>query len=163
MKANKEASAGVGMRALHAATLTLLILGAIPVRLPADATKNEDKRTMTSQSKFYCNIKALSPVERSEHKQLTDKLITLRRKIVETNNGYDFQFDPSEVSIEELSKWVVAEGKCCPFFDFHIDFERAGKLLCLRLTAEDGIKPFIRSEFQVPANSTDLFHGRTGL
>jgi len=41
----------------------------------------------------------------------------------------------------------VAEGKCCPFFDFHIDLERAGALLCLRLTGEEGIKAFIRTEF----------------
>jgi len=65
--------------------------------------------------------------------------------------GYEFQYSPSNVSIGELADWVVAEGKCCPFFDFHIDLEREGKLLCLRLTGEEGIKPFIRSEFQVPS------------
>ena len=31
------------------------------------------------------------------------------------------------------------------------DLERQGKLLCPRLTGEEGIKPFIRSEFQMPA------------
>jgi len=36
-----------------------------------------------------------------------------------------------------------------PFFDFHIDVEREGKLLCLRLTGEEGIKAFIRAEFGV--------------
>jgi hypothetical protein len=42
---------------------------------------------------------------------------------------------------------VVAESKCCPFFDFHIDLEETGNLLCLRLTGEEGIKAFIRTEF----------------
>jgi hypothetical protein len=106
---------------------------------------------MTTQSRFYCNSKALNPSERSEHKQLTDKLVMHRKKIVETDDGYEFQFDPSDISLAELSRWVVAEGKCCPFFDFRIDLEQAGSLLCLRLTGEDGIKSFIRSEFQVPA------------
>lgn len=41
-------------------------------------------------------------------------------------------------------------GEWTRFFDFHIDLEREGKLLCLRLTGEEGIKSFIRSEFQVP-------------
>jgi len=36
-----------------------------------------------------------------------------------------------------------------PFFDFHIDVEREGKLLCLRLTGEEGIKAFIRAEFRI--------------
>jgi len=43
-----------------------------------------------------------------------------------------------------------------PFFDFHIDLEREGRLLCLRLTGEDGIKPFILAEFHVAAERTRL-------
>ena len=105
---------------------------------------------MTTQSKFYCNIKALTPTERAHYKQLTEKLIAARKDIVETQKGYEFQFTPANVTLAELADWVAAEGKCCPFFDFHIDLERAGSLLCLRLTGEDGIKPFIRAEFQVP-------------
>jgi hypothetical protein len=115
------------------------------------AQEDREKSTMATQSRFYCNIKALNPSERSEHKQLTDKLVMHRKKIVETDNGYEFQFDPSEISLAELSRWVFAEGRCCSFFDFHIDLEQAGSLLCLRLTGENGIKSFIRSEFHVPA------------
>ena len=105
---------------------------------------------MTTANKFYCNTKALSPAERIEHKKLTDKLVANREEIVETEKGYEFQYSPSAVSLAQLADWVAAEGKCCPFFDFHIDLEREGQLLCLRLTGEEGIKPFIRSEFQVP-------------
>ena len=107
---------------------------------------------LTTQNKFYCNSKALDPAERVRHKQLTDKLIAGWKEIVKTKKGYEFQYSPSNVSLAELADWVVAEGKCCPFFDFHIDLERRGELLCLRLTGEEGIKPFIRAEFQVPAN-----------
>ena len=111
---------------------------------------NAGKQTVT-QSKFYCNIKALSPAERASHKQLTDKLMALRRETVESEKGYEFQYSPKELSLSELAEWVVAEGKCCPFFDFHIDLEREGALLCLRLTGAEGIKAFIRSEFQIAA------------
>jgi len=114
------------------------------------AASNAEKQTVT-QSKFYCNVKALSPAERAIHKQLTDKLMALRRETVESEKGYEFQFSPKEVSLSELAEWVVKEGKCCPFFDFHIDLEREGALLCLRLTGAEGIKAFIRSEFQIPA------------
>ena len=114
-------------------------------------TTSAERQTMTSQSKFYCNIKALNPTERAHHKQLTDKLIASRREIVEMEKGYEFQFSSSSVSPRELADWVAAESKCCPFFDFRIDLEREGSLLCLRLAGEEGIKPFIRVEFQVPA------------
>jgi len=106
---------------------------------------------MTTESKFVCNINALTPVERAHHKQLTEKLISSQTKIVETEKGYEFQFNPSIVSIAELADWVVAESKCCPFFDFHIDLEREGTLVCLRLTGDEGVKQFILSEFQLPA------------
>ena len=105
---------------------------------------------MTTPSKFYCNIKALNPAERAHHQQLTDKLVAARKEIAEIEKGYEFQFSPATVSLAELADWVTAEGKCCPFFDFHIDLEREGSLLCLRLTGDEGIKPFIRTEFQVP-------------
>ena len=128
-----------------AAGLAALLSSAALVQASLQETK-----VLTTQNKFYCNIKALNPAERERHKQLTDKLVAARREIVETEKGYEFQYSPSSLSIGELADWVAAEGKCCPFFDFHIDLEREGSLLCLRLTGEEGIKPFIRSEFQVP-------------
>jgi hypothetical protein len=105
---------------------------------------------MAAETKFYCNVKALNPAERASHKQLTEKLIAVRTEIVEMDCGYEFQFSRSTMTLAELADWVAAEGKCCPFFDFRIDLEHEGKLLCLRLTGEEGIKAFIRAEFQVP-------------
>jgi hypothetical protein len=133
--------------------LALLILGSGAAGLGAQnsaAPRSREKDMATTQSKFYCNTKALTPEERTHHKQLGDKLIATRNEIVETAKGYEFQFSPKNVSLAELADFVAAESKCCPFFDFHIDLEGEGSLLCLRLTGEEGIKAFIRAEFQVP-------------
>jgi hypothetical protein len=102
-----------------------------------------------SQNKFFCNAKALNPTERAHHKELTVKLLAERKESVETPTGYEFQFNPKTVSLEELADWVAAESKCCSFLDFHIDVEAEGNLLCLRLTGAEGVKDFIRSEFAV--------------
>ena len=110
--------------------------------------REQGAQTMT-QSNFYCNTKAMNPTERARHKLLTDKLVAQRTQIVETGKGYEFQYSPSTISLAELGEWVVAESKCCPFFDFHIDLENEGKLLCLRLTGANGVKEFIRGEFHV--------------
>ena len=107
-------------------------------------------QAIAAQSKFYCNIKALTPEERAHHKQLGDKLTAARKAVAETEKGFEFQFSPQDVTIAELADWVVAESKCCPFFDFHIDLENQGKLICLRLTGEEGIKQFLRAEFSLP-------------
>jgi hypothetical protein len=114
---------------------------------PSDANQENQMQT---EEKFYCNIKALNPTERAHQKRLTEKLMQSRTKVVELEKGYEFQFNPSTVSIVELADWATAESKCCPFFDFHIDLEELGTLVCLRLTGAEGIKPFIRTEFQLP-------------
>src|ERR1022692_1520050 len=145
MNSEKEQFAEMSKWSLVGVALGLLIAGGAG-RVQAQGSPlatNAEGQTMTTQSKLYCNIKALNPTERAHHKQLTEKLIASRKDIVETQKGYEFQFAPANVTLAELADWVVAEGKCCPFFDFHIDLERAGSLLCLRLTGEDGIKPFI--------------------
>jgi hypothetical protein len=110
---------------------------------------SQEKQAATTPSRFYCNIKALTAEERAHHKQLSQKLAAARKEIVETEKGYEFQYSPADISLAELADWVGTESKCCPFFDFHIDVEREGKLLCLRLTGEEGIKAFIRAEIGV--------------
>jgi|SRR5262252_25522 hypothetical protein len=109
-------------------------------------TKESEPAT-AEETAFYCNAKALNPAERARHNQLTEKLLAIRKSTVETEKGYELQFSPADVSVPEVAEWVVAESKCCPFFDFHIDLENAGKLICLRLTGREGVKQFIRAEF----------------
>jgi hypothetical protein len=109
----------------------------------------KEAAAISVDGQFYCNVKALSPSERARHKELTEKLLAARNKTVETEKGYEFQYTPDKVSIAEVGEWIVAESKCCPFFDFHIDLENQGKLVCLRLTGSEGIKAFIRSEFHI--------------
>ena len=154
MKQIKQRLAGKHARNLRAsAAMTLLVAGSARAALPRhgarSAQADSEKPMTTTQGKFYCNIKALTQEERAHHKQLSDKLWAARNAVVETEKGYEFQFRPQKVTLAELADWVVAESKCCPFFDFHMDLENEGKLICLRLTGEEGVKQFIRAEFHV--------------
>ncbi len=152
MKNGKERFLNVGKKSAAGVTLALWIGSGATMGLAAQSSAmvvQPERQVETVQSKFYCNIKALTPEQRARHKQLTEKLMAARKKTVETEKGYEFQFSPGDVSLAELAEWVVAESKCCPFFDFHIDLEREGKLVCLRLTGEEGIKAFIRAEFKI--------------
>jgi len=136
-------------RSTASAVLALLVAGGGAAGLLAQSSVIIVRPDMqaTTQSKFYCNSKALTTEERAHHKQLTEKLMAARKEIVETAKGYEFQFSPKSVSLAELAEWVSAESKCCPFFNFHIDLEGEGSFLCLRLTGEEGINAFIRAEF----------------
>jgi len=136
---------------VRAGVLFLLSLTAgAPPGAPATNSLQTGSSEQAVKRQFFCNRQALNPAERAHHRQLTDKLMASRKKIVESERGYEFQFSASTVSLTELSDWVAAEARCCSFFDFHIDLEEKGRLLCLRLTGQPGIKPFIRAEFNLP-------------
>ena len=152
MKSSKEQFVTVMKKRGAGLTLAIWMGGSGMTGLAAQDSAilvTPERQVATVQSKFYCNIKALTPEERKRHEKLTEKLMAARKEIVETEKGYEFQYSPSEVSLAELAEWVAAESKCCSFFDFHIDLEREGKLACLRLTGEEGIKAFIRAEFKM--------------
>jgi hypothetical protein len=152
MKERKDRFVTSSKKSAAGLTLALWMASSGTISLAAQGSAilvQPEKQMTTVQSKLYCNIKALTPEERARHKQLTEKLFAARKEIVETEKGYEFQFSPADVSLAELAQWVAAESKCCPFFDFHIDLEREGKLACLRLTGEEGIKAFIRAEFKI--------------
>jgi hypothetical protein len=119
---------------------------------PAQAQKEPAPAAgdQSTPSAFFCNASALNPAERAFHQRLTERLLASRNAVVELPKGYEFQFRPDDISIADVAQWVVAEEKCCPFFNFHIDLEKQGTLVCLGLTGAEGIKQFIRSEFQIP-------------
>src|SRR5262249_32694710 len=116
---------------------------------PVSGAAKKDQKVAESAGGFYCNTKALSSAERTRHEALTKKLLSVRRATVEIEKGYELQFSPADVTVAEVAEWVVAESKCCAFFDFHIDLENAGMLICLRLTGAEGVKQFIHSEFGI--------------
>jgi hypothetical protein len=151
MKTKRFTAASKGSAAATALTLLLAAGGAGRGSLQASPATAGATQQTNAEGKFYCNVKALTPAERAQQKLVTEKLIAARTRILETATGYEFMFRPADVSIAELANWVTTEAKCCPFFDFHIDLEIEGTQACLRLTGEEGIKPFIRTEFQVPA------------
>jgi hypothetical protein len=46
-----------------------------------------------------------------------------------------------------VAEWAAGEHLCCPFFDIDLRLEREGGAFWLRLTGRDGVKQFIRSDF----------------
>jgi hypothetical protein len=100
---------------------------------------------------FHCNLRGLTDTERSHQKELNARIMENRTNIIELDNGYQLQFCTSEVAIADLADWVAAEAKCCPFLNYGIDLGSERGSLSLSLTGSEGVKPFIRSEFQIPS------------
>jgi len=129
------------------AVLSAASVGATSMTMSGKTQENAQEGVVVVEGRYFCNVKALNIEERKRHEELTRKLLAKRREVIETDKGYEFQYTPEDVSVAEVAEWVAAESKCCPFFDFHIDLEQQGRLVCLRLTGGANIKTFIRSEF----------------
>lgn len=129
--------------------LAVTLAGVPASRATQQAKGGKDTATTNAEGKFYCNINALTAPERTRLKELAGKLQLARKAAVETEKGYEFQYSPDKISLGEVAEWVAGESKCCSFFDFHIDLEEGGKLICLRLTGSEGVKAFIRSQFHI--------------
>ena len=127
--------------------LSVASVGAASITMSGKTQENGQGGVVVVDAKYFCNVKALNIEERKRHEELTRKLLAKHREVIETEKGYEFQYTPADVSVAEVAEWVAAESKCCPFFDFHIDLEQQGRLVCLRLTGGANIKTFIRSEF----------------
>ena len=52
------------------------------------------------------------------------------------------------MSIGDLVAWVGLERRCCSFFRFQLEFGGEAGPVTLRLTGREGVKDFIRSEFE---------------
>ena len=123
---------------LVALMVWLALISATPVQQKED-----------SMSGFYCNVKAFSKEERIQYNELIAKLKTARTGTQELPDGYLFRLDPKRVSLAEVAEWVADERKCCPFFTFEISVEGETGALTLSLKGREGVKPFIRMEFQL--------------
>jgi hypothetical protein len=116
--------------------------------LAVGASAGHDKGTK-AETPFFCNVKALTRVERAEHQQLSSRLAGSILRTVEIAEGYEFQVDSRRVSMKDLAIWAEFERRCCPFFDFILEWRRENGPVTLRLTGREGVKQFIRAEMRI--------------
>lgn len=96
-----------------------------------------------SLSPIACNLNALSAVERAELKQRSDKMIAAISGSRELKDGYAFRLDAGKVSLIDVAHWLDLWRRCCPFYEFHIDFHAADAGIELSVEGRPGVKEFI--------------------
>jgi hypothetical protein len=96
---------------------------------------------------FACNVRALTSAERARHQELTKTLLSSAQEKEELKNGYAFRLPPT--TLINVAEWVSLERRCCPFFTFEIAQTRDQGPVWLRVTGSEGVKAFLRVEFQL--------------
>lgn len=98
---------------------------------------------------FVCNMHALSESQRKRYGEIIQKLDESRQSVKELSNGYAFRFKAEAQMIQDAAEFIVYERLCCPFFDFELSVEQDSNRLWLRLSGQEGVKEFIRAEFNI--------------
>jgi hypothetical protein len=94
-------------------------------------------------------MNALNETQRERYKELTQNLNQSRQSVKELTDGYAFRFKAESQMILDTAEFIVYERLCCPFFNFELTVEADTNRLWLNLRGQNGIKEFIRYEFNI--------------
>ena len=90
-----------------------------------------------------CNLKALTPEQRRELEQLGKHVISAIDTSRELHDGYSFRIDPAKASLVDVGRWLDLWRRCCPFYEFRIDFHAADAMVWLSVSGRPGVKEYI--------------------
>src|SRR5208282_3507275 len=134
--------------------LVAIAIGLAFVSLPTVVTaqSSEDKpeagsSTVSHESPLACDRLTLDAEARRRHfEELGPALRTLKERVRELPNGYEFRFPSDAKTIALVAEWAVGERLCCLFFDIQLRMEREGGPFWMRLTGRKGTKDFIKAD-----------------
>lgn len=101
-----------------------------------------------AESPIMCNLKALTPAERTAHAATTKKMAAAVVKVEDVEGGYRLHLN-NTLAAGELLQWVEAERRCCPFLDFEVRLAREDGARTLQMTGRQGVKEFLAAEFRL--------------
>jgi hypothetical protein len=67
-------------------------------------------------------MKALTADQRKELGRLEEHAIAAITASRDLSDGYAFRVDPAKASLLDVARWLDIWRRCCPFYEFQIDF-----------------------------------------
>lgn len=101
------------------------------------------------ESPFFCNMNALTGEQKKRIVELVKQLKAKTQEVKELPDGFAFRYKPDSETVRDAAEFITYERACCPFFEFELSVEREGGPLWLRLRGREGVKDFIRIEFEL--------------
>jgi hypothetical protein len=88
-------------------------------------------------------MKALTSQQRNQLVQLGEHVISAITASRELGDGYAFRVDPTKASLMDVAQWLELWRRCCPFYEFQIDFHAADGGVWLSVKGRPGVKEYI--------------------
>lgn len=90
-----------------------------------------------------CNMKALTSDQRKQLEKLGEHVISAITTSRELSDGYAFRVDPAQASLMDVAQWLDLWRRCCPFYEFQIEFHAADGNIWLSVKGRPGVKEYI--------------------
>jgi hypothetical protein len=94
-----------------------------------------------------CNMKALTSAQRKQLEQIGEHVISAITNSRDLNDGYAFHVDPRKASLMDVAQWLDLWRRCCPFYEFQIDFHAADAGIWLTVKGRPGVKEYIPLDY----------------
>jgi hypothetical protein len=90
-----------------------------------------------------CNMKALTTEQRNQLDQAGKHVIRAISASRELNDGYAFRVEPAKASLIDVAQWLDLWRRCCPFYEFQIDYHAADGSVWLSVKGRPGVKEYL--------------------
>ena len=101
-----------------------------------------------NDSRFFCDLTALSTEQRKEYQTLLPKLVKMSQGVVENERSFRFHFANTEENLASAAQFMFFEGQCCAFIDFDLRVGGEEDQASLEMSGPEGAKEFLRAELQ---------------
>ena len=91
-----------------------------------------------------CNLKALTLEQRKQLGQIGHHVISAISASRELDDRYAFRIEPAKASVVDVARWLDLWRRCCPFYEFQIDFHAADGTVWLSVKVRPGVKEYIK-------------------
>lgn len=104
---------------------------------------------MTEQNTpLVCRLDALTPAERTRSTELRRALVEATVEVSETADGFVYRYRADRALYAQLVEWIALERRCCPFFDFRLEWRSGQEVPTLALGGGPAVKGFLRNAMQ---------------
>jgi hypothetical protein len=90
-----------------------------------------------------CNLKALTSEQRKQLGEVGEHVISAITTSRDLKDGYSFRVDPAKATLIDVARWLDLWRRCCPFYEFQIDFQAADAAVWLSVKGRPGVKQYI--------------------
>jgi hypothetical protein len=103
---------------------------------------------------LVCQLDVFDPDQKQRYSLLKQKLTASITERTELPNGYALRFAADADLLLTLADFMTLERLCCPFLNFHLEWEAEGGPIWLRLTGREGVQDVLRPAFS-PCKTDD--------